>query len=117
VAGEGVLFLVIFLSGFLLSRSCAPYSSAILTVHKLITLAALVILGITVRQMNQAASLNALELGAVVVTGLLFLGTIATGGLLSTGKSLPAVVLRVHEVIPYVTTLATAAALVLFFRR
>jgi hypothetical protein len=112
-----VFYLFIFLSGFWLSHSGRPYSVIILTIHKLIALAAVVWLGITVYQVNQAAKLSALESLAVVVTGLFFLGTIVSGGLLSTDKTMPGVILRLHQITPYLTVLSTTATLYLLSRR
>jgi hypothetical protein len=40
VVSAGLFFLFIFLSGFWLSRTGKPYSGIILTIHKLIGLAA-----------------------------------------------------------------------------
>ena len=115
--GAGSFFLLIFLFGFWLSRSGKPYSVIILTIHKLISLAAVILLGITVHRMNQAATLSAVELLAVIITGLFFLGTIITGGLLSIDKPMPAVILRLHQITPYLTVISTAATLYLQQRR
>lgn len=115
--GALVFFLFIFISGFWLSRSGKPYSGIILTIHKLISLAAIVLLGITIYRVNQAARLSAIEPLAAVVTGLFFLGTMITGGLLSTDKAMPAIVLRLHQITPYLTVLSTAATLYLLSRR
>lgn len=109
--GAGLLFLFIFLSGYWLSHSGKPLNGIILTIHKLISLAAVVLLVITIHQANQVAQLGARELSAGVVTGLLFLGTIATGGLLSTAKPMPAAILRLHQITPYLTVLSTAVTL------
>jgi len=113
VAGAGLFFLFIFLSGIWLSRSGKPLNGIILTMHKLVSLAAGVYLIITLYQMNRAAALGAMELAAAVVTGLCFLGVVVFGGLLSTGKAMPARILRMHQAMSIVTVLATTAMLVL----
>ena len=117
VVGAGLFYLFIFLSGIWLSRSGKPLNGIILTIHKLISLAAVVFLVITIYQINQAAQLSALGLIAGVVTGLFFLGTIITGGLLSTGKPLPAAILTMHQTTPFLTVLSTAATLYLLLSR
>ena len=117
VVGAGLFLFVIFLTGFRLTRSGKPYSMIVLTIHKLISLAAVIVLAITMVQINQVARLSATELAAGVVTGLLFLGTMATGGLLSLGKPMPAVILRLHRITPYLTVLSTAVALYLLLSR
>ena len=117
VVSAGLFYLFIFLSGIWLSRSGKPYSVIILAIHKLISLAAGVFLVMAIYQINQAAKLSAVELIAVVVTGLFFLGTIVTGGLLSTGKPMPAAILRMHQITPFLTVLSTAATLYLLLSR
>ena len=110
-AGAGLFFLLIFLSGIWLSRSGRPLSGVLLTIHKLISLAAAVFLVVTVYQMNQVATLSGMELIVLVVTGLLFLGTGIIGGVLSTDKPLPGAMLRLHQIGPILTVLSTAVTL------
>jgi hypothetical protein len=113
LVGALLFYLVLLLSGFWLSRSGKPYSGIILAIHKLISLAAVIWLGITIRRINQAGALSATELLPAIVTGLVFLGTMVTGGLLSIGKAMPAIVLRLHQITPYLTVLSTAVTLYL----
>jgi len=110
-AGAGLFFLLIFLSGIWLSRSGRPLNGILSTIHKLIALAAAVFLVVTIYQINQVAELSAIGLAAGVVTGLLFLGTGIVGGVLSTDKPLPGVILRLHQIGPVLTVLSTAVTL------
>ena len=115
VVSIGAGFLVIILSGYWLGRSGKPYSTIVFTVHKLIALAAIVLLGITVHRINQAGALSVVEVLAAIVTGLFFLGTMGTGGALSipSDKAMPAIVHKLHQVTPYLTVLSTAVTLYL----
>jgi len=113
----GLVFVVIFASGYWLSRAGKPYNVIVLTVHKLISLAAVVLLVIVMIQSNQVAALSAIELSAGVVTGLFLLGLMATGGLLSIDKQMPAIVLRLHQITPYLTVAAAAVTLYLLQSR
>ena len=117
VVGAGLFFLFIFLSGFWLSRSGKPHSVIILTIHKLIGLAAGVFLVMTVYPIHQVAPLSPVEITAIVVTVLFFAGNVATGGLLSTDKTMPAVILGLHQITPYLTVLSTAVTLYLLLSR
>ncbi len=117
VVGAGLFFLFIFLTGYRMSRSGKPYSVVVLAIHKLISLAAVVLLVITLYQMNQAAGLSAAELIAGVITGLFLLGTMATGGLLSTAKPMPAIVHTLHKITPFLTVLSNAVTLYLLLSR
>ena len=113
IAGIALLFLIIFLSGYWLSRSGKPYGGLLFNVHKLIALGALVLLFLVIRQANGVTQLNATEIAASVVTGLFFLGMIISGGLVSTDLSLPAFVRKLHHIAPYLTALSTAVTLYL----
>jgi hypothetical protein len=113
--GAGLFFLLILLSGYWLSRSGKPYGTLVFTIHKLVAVAAVVLLGVTVRRMHQAVALGTIDLLATIVTGLFFLGTIVTGSLLSIplDKAMPAIEHTLHRVTPYLTVLSTAATLYL----
>jgi len=117
IVATGVFFLFIFASGVWLSKSGKPLNVAVLTIHKLISVATVVFLVITIYRLNQVATLSAMELTAAVVTGVFFLVTIASGGLLSTGKPVPAAILTMHQIAPYLTVLSTAATLYLLLSR
>ena len=113
VLGTGLFFLLILFSGYWLSRSGKPYSTIVFNIHKLVAVAAVVLLGITVYRIHRAGALSAIELLAAIVTGLFFLGTMVTGGLLSIpiDKAMPAIVRKLHQVMPYLTVLSTAVTL------
>jgi hypothetical protein len=113
LVSAGLFFLFIFLSGFWLSNSGKPLNVWIMTIHKLISLGALVFLAVTVYQVNQVARLTQLEITAGIVTGVLFICAIATGGLLSTAKQMPTLVLKFHQVAPYLIVVSTAVTLYL----
>jgi hypothetical protein len=112
----GLLFLCIFISGFRLDRKRKPYGIFLFTFHKLIALAALVLVAVTVYQMNQLAPLDSMETLAALATAVLFIGTIATGGLASIDRLLPAAVLLLHKLLPYLTVLVSAGTLYLLIR-
>lgn len=117
VVTTGLFFLSIFLSGIWLSRTGRPLNVAISTLHKLISLATGVYLIVTIYQQNKVGSLNGTVWLAVVVTGLCFLAIVATGGLLSTDRQMPTAVLRVHQIVPILTVLSTAATLYFLLSR
>jgi hypothetical protein len=109
----GLFFLLILLSGVRLSRAGRPLNVGISTIHKLISLAAGVFLLVTIYQRNEVVPLRVTEWNVIVVTGLCFAGTVASGGLLSSEKPMPVVVLRVHQVVPVLTALASGVTLYL----
>lgn len=111
--GIALIFVVIFLSGYWLSRAGKPYSVLVLAVHKLIAVGLFVYLVVTLVRSHRADALNAATLGAGAVTGVFFVGLIATGGILSAEGEAPVLVARVHQITPYLTALATAVTLYL----
>jgi heme A synthase len=117
IVGSILLFAVIFVCGYWLSRAGKPYSVVVLAVHKLVSVAALVFLVVTLIQANKAAALSAAELTAGIVAGLFFISLVVTGGLLSTEKEMPAIVLSLHQITPYLTVLSTAVSLYLLWKR
>jgi hypothetical protein len=113
LVSAGLFFLFILLSGFWLSRTGRPYSTLIVTIHKLIGLAAGVFLAMTVYRVYKAASLSQMGIIAIVVTVLFFIGLVATGSLLSTNNTMPGYVTVIHKVFPYPTVLSTGLTLFL----
>ena len=122
----GIFFLFIILSGFWVSRSGKPYNTFIFTVHKLIGLGAGIFLVRTVYLTHQAAPLSGTQWTAIAITVLLFILTVAAGGLLSVlaegrlqnlGASMQRNIELVHKISPYLIVLATALTLYLLLFR
>lgn len=113
LASTGIFFVFIFLSGFWLSRKGRPYSMLVITVHKLIALAAGVFLGLTIYRIHQVTPLSIVQIIAVVITVLLFAVNVATGSLLSTNKAMPEVVSIINKFFPYLTVVSTGVMLYL----
>jgi hypothetical protein len=116
IAGVGLSFVLIFLSGIWLSHLGKPYNTGVFTIHKLVGLAVGVLLAVMVVQTHQATPLGLVEIAAIVVTVLFFIGTVAAGGLLSINLELPAFVGKLHQVLPVLTVLSTAGTLYLLLR-
>ena len=121
----GAFFLFILLSGFWVSRSGKPYNTFIYTVHKLIGLGIGVYLIRMVYLTNRAAPLNATQWTAIIITVLLFVLTVAAGGLLSVlaegglqnmGQGMQMAIELVHKILPYVIVVSTGVTLYLLFR-
>jgi hypothetical protein len=111
-----VAFVLIFISGIWLSRSGKPYSTPVFTIHKLVGLGLGALLVAIVYQTHQVAPLGGLEIAAIAVTVLFFVGTVAAGGLLSIDKPAPAIVGTLHLVGPVLTVLSTGGTLYLLLR-
>lgn len=108
----GMLFILVFLFGFWLYRSGRPINTIVLTIHKLIALGALILIGVTIYQVNQVAALSAVTWLVAVVTGSVFVITIITGGLLSLEQPVTAVSI-VHKIGPFLTVAGTIVTMYL----
>ncbi len=93
IASLALFFVLIFIFGFWLSRSGKPYNGILFNLHKLISLGAVLFLGLTAAKAHQTAPLDLAQIAALAVTVVCFLSAIVTGGLLSALKDVPAVVM------------------------
>ncbi len=108
----GALFLLVFLSGLWLNRLGRPINTLVLTIHKLIALGTLILIGVTIYQMNQVVPLSPAAVVATVITGVLFVATIIIGGLLSLEQPILAVSI-VHKISPFLTVASTVVTMYL----
>jgi hypothetical protein len=98
----GILFLLTLISGVIVSHSGRPLGVGLVTLHKLIAAGTIVLTGMAVHQLYKTTDGKLLvELGAIVITAILFLALIATGALLTREEmQLPESVLKIHQVAP-----------------
>jgi hypothetical protein len=113
----GLIFVFVIVSGVWLSRTGRPLNAGILAVHKLIALGAAVYLAVTIYRIHQGSALQPVELAVSLLTLLFFIVLIATGGILSAAKAAPEAVHRVHQFMPYLVMLSSAASLYLLLVR
>lgn len=110
----GLLFLFTLLSGVWLSHSGKPLNPVIFTIHKLIALATVIIIAVSVYNLYKSLDLRTLiELVVITATGLLFLALFVSGALLSRGNPLPAAILRVHQMAPFVALIFSSISIYL----
>lgn len=96
--GLVVAAVIVFGSGIWLTRAGRPYGGVLLDVHKLVDLAAAIVIGIAVYQSNQARPLSVLEWALLAVAASLFVATLATGGVSSAMAEPPAWALWSHRI-------------------
>lgn len=112
-ATAGVLFIIIFLTGYGLHRAGRPINPILLNVHKLIGVATAVYLFLTINRLRQAGPLAPAVLVISLAAGLFFVATIVTGGLVSLNKPAPPAIAFLHHLLPYLTALSSGAGLFL----
>lgn len=77
-------------------------------------MAAVIVIGVNVYRLQQAMDTRTfVELALIAVTGLLFFALIISGALLSLDITLPAAILRVHQVAPLLALMGTTATIYL----
>ncbi|MHB8087397.1 MAG: hypothetical protein ACYDH2_04030 [Anaerolineaceae bacterium] len=113
----GIFFTLIIVSGLWLSRSERPINIMLLTLHKLISVGTIVFLGISMYRINQLSPLNSVEIVLCAITLFIFLVLVATGGLLSTDKTVNAIILTIHKYCPILVVIFTVATIYLVMGR
>jgi hypothetical protein len=98
----GILFLLTLITGVIVSRSGRPLVVGLVTVHKLIAVSTVILIGMGVNQLYKTANgIVMIETSLMIVAGISFLSLIATGALLTREEmQLPEVVLKIHQVAP-----------------
>ena len=110
----GFLILLTLTSGVWLSHSGKPYNSMIFTVHKLIALATVIIIGVNVYHLFRTIDGNTLiALSVIAVSGLLFLALFISGALLSLEISVPEAILKIHQVAPLLALVSSTVTIYL----
>ncbi len=109
----GLLLLFTLASGVWLSNSGKPYNTVIFTLHKLITLGTIIFIVATVGQLRPSVDIQALTIGAIAITGLLFLTQLVSGALLSLNIHLSGTALRIHQVASLLASIFSTATMYL----
>jgi len=101
---------VVLATGVRLTRSGKPYSAVLLNVHKLVDLAAVIVIGIAVYGANGAAPFSAAEWLVIVATAVLVITAFASGGVISGVQQPPVAVVWVHRIGSFAAALLAAAS-------
>jgi hypothetical protein len=118
LTGAGLLFLLTIVTGIFLSISGRPLNIGLVTVHKLVAAAAMVLVGMSIKQVGEASGGTAVvEKGLVVVSAILCLGLVATGALLTREElQLPEWILNFHRLAPAAALVTSTVALFMLTR-
>jgi hypothetical protein len=113
----GVLSIFTLLSGVWLSHSGKPYNSVIFTIHKLIAVATVVVIGMSIVNLYKSLDIRTFVVFlGIAISALFFLSLAVSGGLLSL-DILPQVAMRIHQVVPLLAVAASAMTLYLLVNR
>ena len=116
--GAGILFLFTLISGVIVSRSGRPFSIGLVTVHKLIAVGTIVLIGMGINRLYKMVDGKAIiGIGLMVISVLLFLALIATGAFLTREEmQLPEFVLNIHKVAPLFALFSSTLTIFLLSR-
>lgn len=114
IPGLALAAILVTGSGVALSRAGRPFGKAILSVHKLVDLAAIVAIGVTVYDATRVGSLSRVAIAATGTAGAFLLISLVTGGIASASDKAPRWVTWVHRIGSWITLLITAWWAVLF---
>lgn len=102
----GILFLAALASGVWLSHSGKPLNPVILTIHKLIALAAVIVSSLVIYNLIKNAEFQFFIVASIVVIGLGVLALFVTGALMSSDKPVNEILLTIHKVAPFLSAVA-----------
>ena len=111
--GTTALLVAVFVLGFWLRRSGKPYSGLVMTVHKLASLAALILFVLAVYRIHKATPLEASALAAAVLTVVFFVAAVISGGLVSIDRPTSPIARALHWAAPFLAIAGVAATLFL----
>jgi len=117
ITGIGLLFLLMILSGVWLARTGKPYSPVLFNVHKILSLAAVVLAGIQAYFLFRQAHSRSLEMILLILAGVLFIVLLITGGLLNEDLEFYHLVRTVHRITPVLAVALTAVVFYLLLRK
>lgn len=106
IIGAALLMLLVFVSGFMLSRKGRPYSAGILTGHKVVSIAVAVL--VVLVTLN-SGTIDGVMWAAILAAGSFFAVSVATGGMQASGKEWPPAIALLHKLAPWFTLVAVLA--------
>ena len=105
-----IAVIIIIYTGILLSKSEYPFGTFLLTIHKLISLAVVLFIGVTVYKSPSLEGSNQL---VIIISILLYIISFITGGVISAFESAPYWVVWGHRIMAWSATLS----MILFIAR
>jgi hypothetical protein len=113
----GVLFLLALAFGVWLSLAGKPYNGILFNIHKLVALAAVIMLSILIYQGSKSTGPHVILTILITLAILGVVALFATGALMSAGKLPYPTMLAIHRVAIILTTLALSGMVYLLIGR
>jgi len=112
-----VLFALVIASGFWVSKTGKPYSTTIFTLHKLFSLATVVLTVITIKNLVAVTPTQWFINLLIVIAGLSVIALFATGALMSAIKTTDRIWLLIHRVAPFLLAGSMIMAATMLLRK
>ena len=112
-----LVFAAIFITGRRLRGIARARNAVVLLAHKVLSLGAVALFAVTAQRVNAETGLGRGVLAAIAAGGVLFVGTMATGGWLSAREATPRAARLLHRILALFTVLVSALALYLLLVR
>jgi hypothetical protein len=113
----GIIFLLTLASGVWLSSSGKPLNAILFNIHKLIALAAVVLLVIQLVNTFKSTHPQSLLIAMIVLAGVCVLALFISGAMMSIGIPAYALMLTIHRVAMALMTVSLAGTIYLLFGR
>ena len=112
-----LIAIILLISGFWLNKSGKPYSTLVLTIHKLISFGIFVYIVISCYHLNKTEALGSVELCLCISMLIVFLSAIVSGAFLSTGNQMPLFVQIIHRISSFASVIFTGILIYLLRAR
>lgn len=106
-----ISLVLVICSGMWLMKYGRPYNGFITTVHKLVSIAYAVYLFIYLRHYRNSSPITGWETAVIDIALLLFVGTVASGGVLTIERPVPSYVTILHKLTSSLAICATVVTL------
>ena len=107
----GALYLLMFATGVVLTKKGKPYNMAVSAVHKLVSVAAIVFMVLTIIQLEKISGISAMQWVMIVVIGFFFIIAIGTGGFLAGHNEAPKPIVVLHKIAPLIVLVLSFVSL------
>lgn len=97
----GIFFIGIILSGIWLSKTGKPYHVGIFSLHKLVSITTIILIGKVVFNLQKEMTLQTIELVLILLTGVFFIAIIVTGAIQSINESVNGIIPVIHKITPF----------------
>lgn len=110
----GIAIVLTLISGALLSFLGRPLNSLVFTVHKLSAVAAIILIGLSARNLLKMGDVHLLYLVVTALAGLFLLILVVSGAMLSFDRPVPQMPLKIHQFLPVLALAASTLSIYIF---